>query len=162
MTGKEAFTALPPSDLSRRAGDAGGTPGRPGRRRPRGCAPDRARARAAGGWRRRRGLRPAPPPEPGRTRAGRAGPRRRRSAGTGRSASTSLLPGVPGDALVDLGIALPRRLDDLVRDLRTRRRLVPAGAARPVADELLVERVLRAARLPLVDRPEPGRVGRQD
>src|SRR4051812_3608389 len=66
-------------------------------------------------------------------------------------------PGVErlaGDALVGLLVALARALDHVLGDLRRRRRLVPAGAGRPVAHELLVEARLRAARLVCVRRPE--------
>src|SRR4051795_523081 len=51
------------------------------------------------------------------------------------------------DALVGLLVALARAVDHVLRDLRRRRRLVPARCGRPVAHELLVEARLRAARL---------------
>src|SRR5260370_30483244 len=70
------------------------------------------------------------------------------------------LPGGAGEALVDLDVAGAGGVDDVVRDLRARRLAVPPGdGGRPVADELLVEVALRAARLPLGRRPEPGGVG---
>ena len=53
-------------------------------------------------------------------------------------------------------------LDDVRRDLRRRRQLVPAGRGGPVPRELLVEAGLAAAGLVGVGRPEAGGVGRAD
>src|SRR3954451_619413 len=66
-----------------------------------------------------------------------------------------------GDALVGLLVALARAVDHVLGDLRSRRRLVPAGARCPVPHELLVETRLRAARLVRVGRPEARRVRSQ-
>ena len=65
------------------------------------------------------------------------------------------------EALERLDILLARSVHDVGRDLRAGIRLVPAGRLAVVADELLVEAVLRAAGLVRVARPEPRGVGRE-
>src|SRR3954452_19554958 len=73
-----------------------------------------------------------------------------------------VVEGLAGDALVGLDVELARAGDDVVRDRRRRRRLVPAARRGPVADVLLVEGRLPAAGLVAVGRPVARRVGRQD
>src|ERR1700728_4250759 len=63
-----------------------------------------------------------------------------------------------GELLVNLRVPGPGGGHDVGRDLRARRRAVPVQAAGPVAQELLVERVLRPPRLPVRRTPEPRRV----
>src|SRR5271166_848509 len=64
-----------------------------------------------------------------------------------------------GEALEQVVVAVGHRRDDVGGDLRARGLAVPADRGRPVPQVLLVERVLRAAGLVLVRRPEPGGVG---
>src|SRR4051794_36737112 len=67
-----------------------------------------------------------------------------------------------GQALVRLPVELTGARDDLIRDGRRGRRLVPAGAGRPVAHVLLVEGRLRSPRRVAVGGPEARRVRRAD
>ena len=63
--------------------------------------------------------------------------------------------GDAGDAEVGLGVAVLGRRGDRPRDRRAAGGgAVPVEGGRPVADELLVERVLRAARAAAGDGPE--------
>ena len=73
-----------------------------------------------------------------------------------------LLEGLAGDPLVGFDVAAPGPGDDLLGDRRGRRALVPAAAGGPVADVLLVEARLAAARLVVLGRPVARGVGRQD
>ena len=66
-----------------------------------------------------------------------------------------------GDPLVGLDVAVARGGDDLGGQRRRRRLSCPSRAVEVVAHRLLVERRRRRARLPLVGRPEPRRVGRE-
>ena len=67
----------------------------------------------------------------------------------------------PGQPLERLDVARARAVDDVGRELRAGVGLVPAERLAVVADELLVERRLRAAGLVLVGGPEAGRVRRE-
>ena len=67
----------------------------------------------------------------------------------------------PGQAAERLEVLLARPCHDVVGQRRHRRLLVPADPLEVVADELLVEARLRAARRVAVARPEARRVGRQ-
>lgn len=67
-----------------------------------------------------------------------------------------------GQALARFFVTRGALLDDLRRQVRGRRLLVPAAGLDPVANELLVERGRAAPRLPAVDQPETGRIGRED
>src|SRR5205085_2022584 len=87
-------------------------------------------------------------------------------AGSGPSPSSGcaapLQPGgerLAGDAVVGVDVELARAGDDVVRQLRSRRRLVPARAGRPVAHILLVEGWLPMPGLIAVGRPEARGVG---
>src|SRR5690606_6872181 len=106
--------------------------------RPTGLTSPADEARTGGGWARR--LRPADGWVAAGVRAG---------------------PALAGDLVVHLDVAFPRRGHDRLGDLGSGRLLVPAGAGRPVAHELLVRAVLGPARLPVVGPPEPRRVGRE-
>ena len=66
-----------------------------------------------------------------------------------------------GDPLVGVDVQLARPCDHVVGERGRGRRLVPAGAGRPVAHVLLVEARLAVAGLVAVGRPEARRVGRQ-
>src|SRR4051794_39321232 len=149
-----------------------------------------SRSPRSAGWRAAARTSPAPAPDP-RRRAPRAGPRahstrlRTRApgaparrpgpadpgsrpwAGSGPAPSRSrpLQPGrerLAGEPLVRGHVALARLRHHVVRDGGRRRRLVPAGAGRPVAHVLLVEARLAAPDLVLVGRPEARRVRRAD
>src|ERR1700761_9303832 len=96
-------------------------------------------------------------PALGRTRT-----RARTTAASGPRAGQPGVERLPGDPLVRLDVLLTRARDDLVGDRRRRRGAVPPGRGGPVADELLVEARLAAARLVLVRRPEPRGVRRAD
>ena len=114
------------------------------------CARRRSRAPAA----------PARPPGP----AGRGSPPSGRIR-TRALTRHALQPGrerLAGELLVGGHVALARGGDDVVGDRRRRRRLVPAGAGRPVAHVLLVERRLAAPDLVLVGGPEARGVRRAD
>src|SRR5579872_2715757 len=60
------------------------------------------------------------------------------------------------DALVDVDVSVTGGFGHLGRHLRARGRLVPSGRQRPIAYELFVVGMLRAAGLPLVSGPEAG------
>jgi len=62
--------------------------------------------------------------------------------GEGRFDVAASAPGLTGDFLVRVDVPLMRLRHDLGRDLGARRRLVPPRAGGPVADELLVVRLL--------------------
>src|SRR5579884_323800 len=110
------------------------------------CAPPGSRARGAR----------APPPGPADRGfpawggPGRAPASERRSPGALQPAGE----GLAGDPLVGLDVLLAGARHDLVGNRRGGRRPVPPGGGGPVADELLVEARLAAARLVLVGGPE--------
>src|SRR5205823_10601684 len=92
--------------------------------------------------------------------------RRRTSTSTGNltrslSHAVPVGKGLSGDALVGGDVALPRRVDDCVGQVRRRRLLVPTLCLEPVAQRLLVERRGRGAGLPFVRGPEARGAGRE-
>src|SRR5688572_23364489 len=76
--------------------------------------------------------------------------------------ATVPLEGATGQSLERLDVPGPGALDDVGRQLGTRRRLVPAAALEPVAHELLIVTRLRPAGLVGGRLPEPARIGCQD
>src|SRR6185503_10701607 len=133
--------------------------------RPPATGPRRRARRAA---RRARGARPRTrAPEAPARRPGLADPGFRPWAGSGPAPSRSgaLQPGrerLAGQPLVRGHVALARLRHDVVGNRRRGRRLVPAGAGRPVAHVLLVEARLPTADLVLVGGPEARGVRRAD
>src|SRR5688500_4381874 len=83
---------------------------------------------------------------------------RRRSSREGSAVAEPGVEAAAGQPLVGLDVLGARLLDDLVRELRPGRAVVPAAGVEPVADELLVVRRLGPARLPPVGGPEAGGV----
>src|SRR3954470_23104323 len=123
----------------------------------------RRRARPSGRRARCARLRTPAPGAPA-PRPGPADPGSRPWAGSGPAPSRSrpLQPGrerLAGEPLVRGHVALARLRHHVVGDRRRGRRLVPAGAGRPVAHVLLIEARLPAPDRVLVGRPEARRVG---
>src|SRR5688500_18253752 len=70
--------------------------------------------------------------------------------------------GTAGDAFVRIHVSLPGRGDDLVREVRRRRRLVPTALLQPVAHGLLVEARRSLPFTHFGGLPEAARVGREN